>query len=81
MPHDSSRRDPQAVGQDSLDLEPVIEAVGRTLKGSVADQQIRDCVQRLMSERYADARVPNFVPVFLHRAACESLRMGSRPAA
>lgn len=59
----------------SIDLGPIAASVERTLRGDVASAEIEQVLQALLhTPEFASARVATFVPIFLHRSACERLR-------
>jgi hypothetical protein len=59
----------------AVDLAPVADAVSRSFEHRIERTRIEAVLGSLMaSERFAAARVATFVPILLHRAACERLR-------
>lgn len=72
-------------GRAHIVLGPVVEAIARELGGAVATERIEALLRELLEREFGDARITSFVPIFLHRAACERLRSelpsqpGSRP--
>lgn len=74
-----------AAAPPRIDLGPVAQAVGRELGGVVPAERIEALLQQLLEQEFCDVRVTTFVPIFLQRSACETLRRqlpprsGSRP--
>jgi hypothetical protein len=59
----------------AVDLAPVADAVSRSFEHRIERARIEAVLGSLLaSERFAAARVATFVPILLHRAACERLR-------
>ncbi|MDO9095865.1 MAG: hypothetical protein Q7U99_24885 [Rubrivivax sp.] len=58
----------------NLDLEPIRQALLREAQGRANMQQIDRVLQDLLEREFGDVRVPTFVPIFLLRAARDSLR-------
>lgn len=63
----------------AIDLAPVIEAVARSLRGTVPPARIEGVLRDLLAHDFVEARVLAYVPILLQRAACDRLR--SPPAA
>lgn len=61
-------------GQPRIDLGPVVQAIARELGGAVPAERIEALLQELLEHEFCDVRVTTFVPIFLHRVACETLR-------
>jgi hypothetical protein len=59
---------------DAVDLGPVTEAVLRSFAGHVPRERIEALLCRLLEEEFSEARVTTFLPIFLQRVACETLR-------
>jgi hypothetical protein len=58
----------------SLDLGPIARAVGRELRGEVPAERIEQRLRELLDQQFSEAKVTTFLPILLHRSACESLR-------
>ncbi len=70
---------PSAPAGMAIDLGPIAASVERTLRGDVASAEIEQVLRALLhTPELASARVTTFVPIFLHRSACERLR-SARP--
>lgn len=57
-----------------VDLAPIVQAVGRELRGQVPPQRIEHRLKLLLAHEFGQARVTTFLPIFLCRHACESFR-------
>ncbi len=58
-----------------VELGPIVQAVTRDLAGAaVSGDRIEVLLQQLLDQEFSDARVTTFLPIFLHRYACETLR-------
>ncbi len=55
-------------------LQPVRDALLRDAECGSDPAAIDVMLERLLNERFAQARVQTFVPIFLYRAAREALR-------
>lgn len=55
-------------------LGPIAEKVSRTLCGQVTQERIEQVLHRLLEQEFGDARVTTYLPIFLQRAACETLQ-------
>jgi hypothetical protein len=60
--------------QTPFNLQPVREALLRDAECGSDTAAIDVMLDRLLNERFAQARVQTFVPIFLYRAAREALR-------
>lgn len=58
----------------ALNLTALAERVQRSLADAAQRERIDGLLTHLMHTRFADARVTAFLPILLHRAACECLR-------
>ena len=74
-----AQRRAAAIGQPRIDLGPVIQAIERELRGTVPAERIETLLQELLERDFCDVRVTTFVPIFLHRVACETLRRELTP--
>lgn len=74
---------PGAAGQHLVvDLAPITESVSRSMNGQVAAGEIERLLHALLAgDEFATARVVTYVPILLHRAACDRLRSARRTAA
>lgn len=58
-----------------IELGPIVQAVTRDLAGTlVSGERIEVLLQQLLDQEFGDAGVTTFLPIFLHRYACETLR-------
>jgi hypothetical protein len=62
----------------SFNLQPVREALLRDAGHGSDTAAIDAMLDQLLNERFAQARVQTFVPIFLYRAAREALRANGR---
>jgi hypothetical protein len=69
--HDNKTQDPVRVPTDFVDDE-LIEAIWQELDGRVPHDQIRQTVYQVAT-RYVDARVMNFITIFIRRMTLEQL--------
>ena len=69
-PHDAAGNEPAV----PIELGPIAEKVGRALRGQVAQERIEQVLNTLLARDFSDARVTTYLPIFLQRAACESLQ-------
>jgi hypothetical protein len=67
---------PEHHDDPAIDLAAVADAVDRSLHGSVPRERIDAVLHELLEQQLQDAKVINYLPIFLHRAACDSLRKG-----
>lgn len=58
----------------AVQLGPVASKVSASLGGSVPHARIEALLRELLEQEFGEARVTAFLPVFLHRYACETLR-------
>lgn len=56
-----------------LDLEPIRQALLRESLGRLSLERIDAVLRELLARQFGDARVAAYVPIFLYRAARESL--------
>lgn len=61
-----------------LDLEPIRQALLRDTRGSVTLARIDDVLRRLLAQDFHDVRLPTYLPIFLLRAARQTLRVDAR---
>jgi hypothetical protein len=57
-----------------FDLGPIVEAIARELDGGVAAERIESLLHELLEREFSDVKIATFVPIFLRRAALETLR-------
>lgn len=57
-----------------IQLAPVADAVERTLAGAVDRARIEHVLHELLAQQFRGAHVTAYLPIFLHRAACDALR-------
>lgn len=57
-----------------VDLGPVVRAIAFELSGAVEPERIEALLRELLEQEFSDARVTAFLPIFLHRVACDSLK-------
>jgi hypothetical protein len=69
-----AHRPTAATGQPRLDIGPVVEAIARELGGAVAAERIEMLLHELLEREFSDVRITTFLPIFLRRAACDTLR-------
>jgi hypothetical protein len=65
---------PPFAAQPRIELGPIVEAVEHSTGHAVDRDEIDRLLRELLAERFSDARVLAYLPIFLHRAACEILR-------
>jgi hypothetical protein len=58
----------------TLALDPIVQTLSRQLRGAVSPARIEEVLRDLLRRDFAHARVPTYVPIFLHRAASEALQ-------
>jgi hypothetical protein len=68
---------PERNDRAAIDLAAVSDAVDRSLHGSVPRERIDAVLHELLEHHLQDARVFSFLPIFLHREACDTLRKGT----
>jgi hypothetical protein len=61
-------------------LSPITDKVLHSLQGEVPRARIEALLSELLAQEFSDARVTTFLPVFLHKLACETLRRETRGA-
>jgi hypothetical protein len=67
--------EPSPHGADApVDLGAVADAVLRSLSASVPRARVDRLLADLLEQEFSSARVTQFLPIFLHRVACETLR-------
>ncbi|WP_425260833.1 hypothetical protein ACPOLB_08215 [Rubrivivax sp. RP6-9] len=64
----------------AVELSPITDKVLHSLQGNVPRARIEALLTELLAQEFSDARVTAFLPVFLHKLACETLRSESRGA-
>ena len=63
----------------SVDLGAVTDKVLRSFSGELPRDRVERLLADLLEQEFSDARVTTFLPIFLHRVACETLRRERRP--
>lgn len=58
----------------SVDLGVVTDSVMRSFLGDVPRERVERLLTDLLEQEFSAARVTTFMPIFLHRVACETLR-------
>lgn len=58
----------------TIALDPIVQTLSRQLQGAVSAAHIEEVLRDLLTHEFADARVPTYLPIFLHRAASEALQ-------
>lgn len=58
----------------NVELGPIAHAVSRELCGQVPPDRIEHLLRELLEQEFSEARVTTFLPIFLHRFACDTLR-------
>lgn len=61
-------------GPGRIDLGPVTKRVLRSLAGELPRERIERLLAELLEHGFSSARVTTFLPIFLRRVACETLR-------
>lgn len=69
---------PQPRAAFTVELGPIAHAVGRELCGQVPLERIEQLLRDLLEQEFSQARVTTFLPIFLHRFACDTLRTEAR---
>lgn len=64
----------------AVELSPITDKVLHSLQGDVPRARIEALLTELLAQEFSDARVTTFLPVFLHKLACETLRREAREA-
>jgi hypothetical protein len=57
-----------------IEIGAIVDTVDCSLEHAVPRDEIEGLLRELLAERFGDARVLSYLPILLHRAACESLR-------
>lgn len=70
MSHEPGRADAAA----PVDLGAVADAVLRSLSTDVPRERVDQLLADLLDQEFSSARVTQFLPIFLHRLACETLK-------
>ena len=65
----------------TVDLGPVIAKLDHSLGGQVPCERIEGLLRELLVQRFGDARVTVYLPVFLYRHALEALVAEARAEA
>lgn len=70
------RNAPQHVPSAAFNVElgPIAHAVSRELCDQVPPERIEQLLRDLLEQEFSEARVTTFLPIFLHRFACDTLR-------
>ena len=63
-----------AQGPASVDLGVVTDSVMRSFSDVVSRERVECLLSELLEQEFSTARVTAFLPIFLHRVACETLR-------
>lgn len=58
----------------AVQLGPVASKVSESLGGAVPYERIETLLRELLEQEFGEARVTAFLPILLHRCACEALR-------
>ncbi len=58
----------------AVELSPITDKVLHSLQGEVPRARIEALLSELLAQEFSEARVTTFLPVFLHKLACETLR-------
>lgn len=58
----------------AVDLGVVADKVVASLAGQVPRERVQELLLELLEQEFSSARVTLFLPIFLHRVACETLR-------
>jgi hypothetical protein len=61
-----------------IDLGVIADNVLRSLATDVPRSRVDRLLTELLEQEFSTARVTTFLPVFLHRLACETLRREDR---
>ncbi len=69
--------DPERAGTP-IDLGAIADKVLRSLSIDVPRARVDRLLTELLEQEFSTARVTTFLPVFLHRVACETLRRETR---
>ena len=64
--------------QAPIDLGVIADKVLRSLSTDVPRERVDSLLADLLEQEFSSARVTTFLPVFLHRVACETLRRETR---
>lgn len=72
---------PAAAAPPALDLGAVADKVVASLAGRVPRERVERLLVELLEQEFSAARVTLFLPIFLHRVACETLRQEQRNTA
>lgn len=62
----------------NVELGPIAHSVSRELCGQVPPERIEQLLRELLEQEFSEARVTTFLPIFLHRFACDTLRAEAR---
>lgn len=65
-----------APARPGVDLGAVADKVVASLAGRVPRERVEQLLVELLEQEFSAARVTLFLPIFLHRLACETLRQG-----
>lgn len=65
---------PAATERPGVDLGAVADKVVASLAGRVPRERVEQLLVELLEQEFSAARVTLFLPIFLHRLACETLR-------
>lgn len=63
-----------APGAACVDLGVVTDSVMRSFSGVIPRERVERLLSDLLEQEFSTARVTAFMPIFLHRVACETLR-------
>jgi hypothetical protein len=58
----------------SVDLGVVADSVLRSFAGEVPRERVERLLTELLEKEFGTARITTFLPIFLHRLACDTLR-------
>lgn len=62
----------------SVDLGVITDSVLRSFAGEVPREHVERLLTELLEQEFSTARITTFLPIFLHRVACDSLRREAR---
>jgi hypothetical protein len=65
---------PARAERPTVDLGAVTDKVVASLAGRVPRERVEQLLVELLEQEFSAARVTLFLPIFLHRLACETLR-------
>lgn len=63
----------------AVELGVIADKVVASLAGEVPRERVQELLLDLLDQEFSSARVTLFLPIFLHRVACETLRREAWP--